>query len=33
MLEYLIDDNHIDIEKDEVNFIKELIAGETRSQR
>ncbi|CAO3687955.1 hypothetical protein G6F70_003663 [Rhizopus microsporus] len=32
MLEYLIDDNHIDIEKDEVNFIKELIAGEARSQ-
>ncbi|CAO3678225.1 unnamed protein product [Rhizopus stolonifer] len=31
MLEYLIDDNHIDIEKDEVNFIKDLIAGEPRT--
>lgn len=33
MLEYLIDDNYIDIEKDEVNFIKDLIAGEPRTNR
>ncbi|KAI9261697.1 hypothetical protein BY458DRAFT_439554 [Sporodiniella umbellata] len=32
MLEYLIDDNHIDIERDEINFIKDLIAGEPRTQ-
>ncbi|KAG0743419.1 hypothetical protein G6F62_004877 [Rhizopus arrhizus] len=30
MLEYLVDDNQIDIEKDEINFIKDLIAGEPR---
>ena len=27
MLEYLVDDNNIDIEKTEINFIKDLIAG------
>jgi hypothetical protein len=33
MLEYLVDDNQIDIEKDEINFIKDLIAGEPRKNR
>ncbi|KAJ1920169.1 hypothetical protein H4219_001542 [Mycoemilia scoparia] len=33
MLEYLIDDNNIDIEKDDINFIKDLIVGTKRSSR
>ncbi|KAF9313226.1 SAM domain and HD [Podila horticola] len=35
MLEYLVDDNHIDIDQEELNFIKDLIMGERRgnSQR
>jgi HD superfamily phosphohydrolase len=33
MLEYLIDDNNIDMEKTEINFIKDLIAGEPRSTK
>ncbi|KAI9499236.1 HD phosphohydrolase domain-containing protein [Zychaea mexicana] len=32
MLEYLIDDNNIDIERNEINLIKDLIAGTPRSQ-
>ncbi|KAI8140339.1 HD phosphohydrolase domain-containing protein [Fennellomyces sp. T-0311] len=32
MLEYLIDDNNVDIERDEVNLIKDLIAGTPRSK-
>ncbi|KAI8369175.1 hypothetical protein EDC96DRAFT_607057 [Choanephora cucurbitarum] len=32
MLEYLIDDNNIDMERTEINFVKDLIAGEARSQ-
>ncbi|KAF9585804.1 SAM domain and HD [Lunasporangiospora selenospora] len=30
MLEYLVDDNNIDIDREEVNFIKDLIMGERR---
>ncbi|KAF9431867.1 SAM domain and HD [Entomortierella beljakovae] len=35
MLEYLVDDNNVDIEREELNFIKDLIMGERRgdSQR
>lgn len=33
MLEYLIDDNNIDMESSEINFVKDLIAGEARSNR
>lgn len=33
MLEYLVDDNNIDIERDHLNLIKDLIAGAPRSQR
>lgn len=35
MLEYLVDDNHVDIDREEINFIKDLIMGERRgnSQR
>ncbi|KAF9401473.1 SAM domain and HD [Mortierella sp. AD011] len=35
MLEYLVDDNHVDIDREELNFIKDLIMGERRgnSQR
>ena len=33
MLDYLIDDNNIDIEKHEINLIKDLIAGAPRSKR
>lgn len=33
MLDYLIDDNNIDIEKHEINLIKDLIAGTPRSKR
>lgn len=33
MLDYLVDDNHIDIDSHDVRFIKDLIAGEPRSQR
>jgi hypothetical protein len=33
MLDYLIDDNHIDLEKHQINFIKDLIAGTPRSKR
>jgi hypothetical protein len=33
MLEYLVDDNNIDMEKSDINFIKDLIAGEPRSSR
>ncbi|KAF9956608.1 SAM domain and HD [Modicella reniformis] len=35
MLEYLVDDNAIDIDREEINFIKDLIIGERRgnSQR
>lgn len=33
MLEYLIDDNNIDIEREHVNLIKDLIAGEARNSR
>ncbi|ORX51235.1 HD phosphohydrolase domain-containing protein [Hesseltinella vesiculosa] len=32
MLEYLIDDNQIDIDKDNTNLIKDLIAGTPRAQ-
>ncbi|KAM3582569.1 hypothetical protein VKS41_005213 [Umbelopsis sp. WA50703] len=32
MLDYLIDDNHIDLEKHQINFIKDLIAGTPRSK-
>ncbi|KAJ8659933.1 hypothetical protein O0I10_004159 [Lichtheimia ornata] len=32
MLEYLVDDNNIDIERDHLNLIKDLIAGAPRSQ-
>ncbi|KAI9278654.1 HD phosphohydrolase domain-containing protein [Phascolomyces articulosus] len=32
MLEYLIDDNNIDIERNEINLIKDLIAGTPRSR-
>ncbi|KAG2226577.1 hypothetical protein INT45_005063 [Circinella minor] len=32
MLEYLIDDNNIDIERNEINLIKDLIAGTPRSK-
>lgn len=31
MLEYLIDDNNIDMDSSEINFVKDLIAGEARS--
>ncbi|KAJ2958880.1 hypothetical protein NQZ79_g5581 [Umbelopsis isabellina] len=31
MLQYLIDDNYIDIDKDQINFIKDLIAGVPKS--
>jgi hypothetical protein len=33
MLDYLIDDNHIDIDTSQINFIKDLIAGSPRSKR
>lgn len=33
MLDYLIDDNHIDIDTAQINFIKDLIAGSPRSKR
>lgn len=33
MLEYLIDDNNIDIEREHINLIKDLIAGEARNSR
>jgi hypothetical protein len=33
MLDYLIDDNHIDIDQYQINFIKDLIAGTPRSKR
>ncbi|KAF9906960.1 SAM domain and HD [Linnemannia zychae] len=35
MLEYLIDDNHLDIDREDINFMKDLIMGERRgnSQR
>lgn len=33
MLEYLIDDNNIDMDSSEINFVKDLIAGEARSNR
>ncbi|CAO3659728.1 unnamed protein product [Umbelopsis ramanniana] len=32
MLDYLIDDNHIDIDTSQINFIKDLIAGSPRSK-
>ncbi|KAI9343829.1 hypothetical protein BD770DRAFT_397934 [Pilaira anomala] len=32
MLEYLIDDNNIDMDSAEIHFIKDLIAGEPRSE-
>ncbi|KAL1917775.1 uncharacterized protein VTP21DRAFT_3609 [Calcarisporiella thermophila] len=32
MLEYLVDDNHIDIEKDDLNLVKDLISGKPRGQ-
>ncbi|KAM3583590.1 hypothetical protein VKS41_004497 [Umbelopsis sp. WA50703] len=31
MLQYMIDDNYIDIDKDQINFIKDLIAGVPKS--
>ncbi|KAI8393865.1 HD phosphohydrolase domain-containing protein [Radiomyces spectabilis] len=31
MLEYMIDDNHIDLERENINLIKDLIAGAPRS--
>jgi hypothetical protein len=34
MLDYMIDDNSIDIEEDEIRFIKDLISGKpTKSQK
>lgn len=33
MLEYLIDDNYIDIDRHQINFIKDLIAGVPKSTR
>jgi hypothetical protein len=33
MLQYMIDDNYIDIDKDQINFIKDLIAGVPKSSR
>ncbi|KAG9067547.1 SAM domain and HD [Linnemannia hyalina] len=35
MLEYLVDDNNVDLDREEINFIKDLIMGERRgnSQR
>lgn len=27
MIEYMVDDNHIDLEKDDMRFIQELIVG------
>jgi hypothetical protein len=33
MLEYLIDDNYIDIDRQQINFIKDLIAGVPKSTR
>lgn len=30
MLEYLVEDNNIDIDPEELNFIKDLIMGERR---
>jgi len=30
MLEYLVDDNNVDIDQEELNFIKDLIMGERR---
>lgn len=33
MLEYLIDDNNVDIDTESVNFIKDLISGTPRSSR
>ena len=32
LLEYLVDKNHIDIEKDDINLIKDLIIGKTASE-
>lgn len=33
MLEYLIDDNYIDIDRHQINFVKDLIAGVPKSTR
>ena len=33
MLEYLVDENHIDMDSTNTNFIKDLIAGVPRSNR
>ncbi|KAF9932458.1 SAM domain and HD [Linnemannia zychae] len=30
MLEYLVEDNYVDLEREEINFIKDLITGEKR---
>jgi hypothetical protein len=30
MLEYLVEDNHVDLDREEINFIKDLIMGERR---
>jgi hypothetical protein len=33
MLEYLVEDNNIDMDSKDISFIKDLIAGEPRSSR
>lgn len=33
MLEYLVDDNNIDLDSSDIHFIKDLIAGEPRCNR